>query len=176
MSNSFKKIQLIISPENFSVTFKLTFKMRSAILRSSIRQELSDNRKLTGMAEEGNVMLKKFLSLIFALLIALGNFTQAYAGIDAQTWAGFSFYYKDSKTFGEPPDSFKITGTGFTCTTKTARWVIIDGKERQARLYIHWTFDFEEDGIYYDNDYKGDDEDFEDALSDAILQYVMQHT
>ena len=118
--------------------------------------------------------MKKFLPLLFVALLMLENFTQAHAEINTDAWINFGFDYKDSATFGEPPDSFKVTETGFTCTTKTARWVMIDGRERQARLYINWTFDFEEDGIYYDNDYEGDDKEFEDALAQAILQYVAE--
>lgn len=120
-------------------------------------------------------MLKKFLSLIFAALFVLGNFTQAHAAINTDAWINFGFDYKDTYTgAGELPDNFQLTDTGFTCSTRTIQAVMVDGRKRTGRLVINWEFEFQEDGVYYDNDYEGDDEDFESALAEAIVKYVTE--
>lgn len=52
---------------------------------------------------------------------------------------------------------FRFYSDGFKCTTKTAKCVIVNGRQVQGKMYIHWEFKISNDGATYTNDYKEDD-------------------
>ena len=121
-------------------------------------------------------MLKKFFIATNFLLLFVFCATASAAHTPSSSdvrWATFSYSDGNSGTCGEPPDSFQLIEDGFKCTTKTSRWVMINGIERQARLYINWEFKFSEDNITYTNNYDGNDAAFEKNLAEAILEFVV---